>query len=319
MGDYELTLGGQRVTSSDLRFYSYFGFKEDEIGLLENLRIAEPSGEPGFITESYGIRTRVKSLWPEMAGHDGAVIGLPVPGNWHWEATEWLALMRSVLSASDRYRIMELGAGWGPAAVAGSVLARRRGIADVRATAVEGEPHHFETVRQHFLDNDLDPAANTLLNAAVGVRKGFARWPVSDDSTAVYGNRPLDVDGDYLGRPITKTRQVEVLEFRSLLKAEPFWDLVHIDIQGGEFAICRAAIRLMNRCVARVCIGVHSRKLDGDLFDLFWKAGWALEGESPTRLNFSLGAKSQEALTSVDGTQVWRNVRLRPELSAAKT
>ena len=319
MSDYELTLGGQRITSSDLRFYSYFGFKEDEIGLLENLKTAEPKGEPGFVTESYGVKTRIESLWPDMAGHNGAVIGLPVPGNWHWEATEWLAIMRSVLSAGDRYRIMELGAGWGPAVVAGSVLACRRGIGDIKATAVEAEPRNFETLRQHFLDNDLDPAANVLLHAAVGVRKGVAHWPVLNDDTPAYGNRPLDTNGDYLGRSINTTREVEILPFRSLLKTEPFWDLVHIDIQGGEFDICRTAIRLMNRCVARVCLGVHSRKLDGDLFDLFWRAGWALEGESPTRFNFSLGAKSQEALTSADGTQVWRNPRLRPELSGAKT
>ena len=94
---------------------------------------------------------------------------------------------------------------------------------------------------------------------------------------------------------------------------------MHIDVQGAEFAICRSAIRLMQSRVARVCVGLHSRKLDGDLFDLFWKAGWALEGESPTRMNFALGAKSQEALTSADGAQVWRNPRLRPELPPART
>ena len=280
MSDYELTLGAQRITSSDLRFYTYFGFKEDEIGLLENLRAIDAKGEPGFITEPYGIRTRTTSLWPEMASHDGALVGLPVPGNWHWEATEWLAIMRSVLSAERRYRIMELGAGWGPAAVAGAVLARRRGVEDIRATAVEAEPHHFATVRQHFMDNGLNPASHVLLNAAVGVRKATAKWPVSEDNDRAYGNRPFDRDGDYLGRPITETRNVKIVSFRTLLKAEPFWDLVHIDIQGGEFDICRSAIRLMDRRVARVCIGVHSRKLDGDLFDLFWKADGRSKGRA---------------------------------------
>ncbi len=317
MSDYELTLAGRRVTASDLHFYTYFGFKEDELALLENLRVDDLVGQPGFITECYGVRTRVTSLWPDMASHDGAVLGLPAPGNWHWEATEWLAIMRSVLSAEHRYRIMELGAGWGPAAVSGLVLARRRGVKDVQATAVEAEPHHYETVRQHFLDNGFDPADHTVINAAVGVHHGIARWPVNADNATSYGNRPLDGRGDYLGRRIARTRRVDVRSFRSLLKAERLWDLVHIDVQGAEFDICRSALTRMNRRVARVCIGVHSRKLDGDLFDLFWRAGWILEGESPTRLNYYPGAKSQEAMTSADGTQVWRNPRLRGALVAA--
>ncbi len=316
MSDHEFSIAGRRVTDQELRFYTYFGFKEDEVALLDALKADDLKSEPGFITEVYGIRTRVKSLWPEMADHDGAVVGVPSPGNWHWEATEWLAVMRSVLSAQGRYRIMELGAGWGPAAVAGSVLARRRGLTDVQATAVEAEPHHYETVRQHFLDNGLDPSEHVLINAAVGVHGGVARWPIAGDNETLYGNRPMDANGDYLGRAIGRTRRVEVRGFRSLLKAETVWDLVHIDVQGGEFDICRSALTRLNRRVARVCLGVHSRKLDGDLFDLFWRAGWVLEGESPTRFIFYPGAKSQEAMTSADGTQVWRNPRLRAELKA---
>jgi FkbM family methyltransferase len=317
MSETELLLQGQPVTGSDLKFYCYFGFKEEELALLDNLVAGEQEGEPGFIRCPYGVRTRVSSLWPEMQAFDGKVWGPAVPGNWHWEATEWLAVMRSVLQAKDRYRIMELGAGWGPAVVAGAVLARRRGLADVKATALEADPHHYATLRQHFEDNGLDPSDHLLLNGAVGKRNGTARWPITDDSNTSYGNRPLDPNGrDYLGRGITKTRPVKVHGFRRLLESDRFWDLVHIDVQGGEFNICKDAIEVMNRSVGRVCLGLHSRKLDGDLFDLFWKAGWALEGESPTRFTYRDKAESQEAMTYADGTQVWRNPRHRGELKA---
>ncbi len=323
MSDYELWLRGVRMPTSGLKFHSFFGFEEAELDLLDNLRVADQTGEPGFITEPYGIRTRIASLWPDMAQYDGHVAGLPYPANWHWEASEWLAVMRSALQAQDRYRIMELGAGWGPACVAGSFLARSRGIADTRATALEGDDHHYATIRQHFEDNGFNPDDQVLMNAAVGVHSGVAKWPVTDDHAAEYGNRPLDAvqdetgadtTHDYLGRDIQRTRDVTVVPFRALLMAETFWDLVHIDIQGGELAICSDAIELMNECVGRICLGIHSRKLDGDLFDLFWKAGWVLEGEVPTRFNFNRAAESQEAMTAVDGNQVWRNPRLREEL-----
>ena len=104
-----------------------------------------------------------------------------------------------------------------------------------------------------------------------------------------------------------------MLSFRHLLRGEPVWDLVHIDVQGQEFALCRAAIRELDRRAARVCVGTHSRKLDGDLYELFWRAGWLLENEAPTRMRFSPGAHSLEALNAGDGTQIWRNPRLRPE------
>jgi FkbM family methyltransferase len=318
MSDTELLLRGQPLCSAELKFYCYLGFKEEELGLLDNLVAHGQEGEPGFIRDAYGVRTRVSSLWPDMQAFDGKVWDLPIPGNWHWETTEWLAVMRSVLQAGDRYRIMELGAGWGPAVVSGLSLARRRGVADVKAMALEADPHHYATLRQHFADNGFDLDQHAVLNAAVGKRNGTARWPVTEENDTSYGNRPLGFLGrDYLGRRITKTRPVKVRGFKGLLKSERFWDLVHIDVQGGEFAICKDAIGMMNRRVGRVCLGLHSRKLDGDIFDLFWRAGWTLEGESPTRFHYRDKARSQESMTYADGTQVWRNPRLRPELKAA--
>ena len=326
MSDYELWVRGVRLPTPALRHHSYFGFQDEDLDLLDQLTVEGQTGEPGFITEPYGIRTRVASLWPDMAQYSGHVAGLPIPSNWHWEASEWIAVMRSVLQAKDRYRIMELGAGWGPAVVAGSVLARRRGITDIKATALEADAAHYATLRQHFLDNGFDPDEHAVMDAAVGRHSGTAKWPITDNNAAEYGNRPLDTvqdsqggedrTQDYLGRDIAQTRDVTVVSFRSLLMSEPVWDLLHVDIQGGEVEICSDTIDLMNERAGRVCFGVHSRKLDGDLFDIFWKAGWVLEGDTPTRFNFNRAAQSAEAMTSVDGCQVWRNPRLREELKA---
>ncbi len=314
MSDYELRIGDQPMHRDTLRLYSHFGFDESEIPVLERLVDPDAKAEPGFVTEQYGLRTRVANMWPEIQPFDGVLVGLPMPGNWHWGAGEWLALSRSVLSAEGgRYRVMELGAGWGPACVGGAVMARRHGIADIAMTAVEGDAHHFGFLRQHLIDNGFDPDRHTLLEAAVGVRDGHAEFPETEAAATTYGNRPMDRDGDYLGRPIAHTRRVKMWSFRKLLRAEPLWDLVHVDVQGGEMDICRSARRELSARVARICLGTHSRKLDGDLFDLFWRLGWVLENEHPTRMVWAQGAKSQEAMNMADGLQVWRNPRLRPD------
>jgi FkbM family methyltransferase len=313
--DYELVYAGHRFTSSNILHNLFLGFNEADADILTRLTDPNAKAEPGFLVDVFGIRTRTANLWPEMHCHDGGFWGLPVPGNWHWETPEWVGLIRSVLSAGDRYRIMELGAGWGPAAVGGGVLARLKGISDIHVTAVEADPHHFRFLTQHVADNGLAPANYTLLEAAVGVRSGSALWPDSPDSATAFGNRPITREGDYLGRTFEKTRKVKILAFTKLLRKEPLWDMVHMDIQGTEVAVCRAAIQDLNRRVARVCIGTHSRKIDGDLFELFAKHGWVMENERPSRTTFVANAKTLEAMNIGDGIQIWRNPKLRGELN----
>jgi len=313
--DHELVYAGHRFASSEILHNIFLGFSEADADILTRLKDPNAKAQPGFLVDIFGIKTRTANLWPEMQCHDGGFWGVPLPGNWHWEAPEWIGLIRSVLSAGHRYRIMELGAGWGPAVVSGAVLARLKGISDIHVTAVEADPHHFRFLSQHVEDNGLSPANYTLHEAAVGVRNGSAHWPDSPDSATAFGNRPITKTGDYLGRSFEKTRKVRILSFTKLLREEPVWDMVHMDIQGTEVAVCRAAIKDLNTRVARICIGTHSRKIDGDIFELFAKHGWVLENEKPTRITFVPNAKTLEAMNSADGVQIWRNPRLRAHLN----
>ena len=74
--------------------------------------------------------------------------------------------------------------------------------------------------------------------------------------------------------------------------------------------MCQHAVPLLNTRVAYLVIGTHSRKLDGDLVDLFHGEGWVLEHEKPSRFTFVPGVKLLESMNEADGTQVWRNPRL---------
>jgi hypothetical protein len=106
---------------------------------------------------------------------------------------------------------------------------------------------------------------------------------------------------------------------RDVVLREPSWDLVHIDVQGDEVEICRSCIDELNSRVRRVIAATHSRKLDGDFLELMFRAGWYLEHEKPAKFAFMPNRTALEAMTTIDGTQVWRNPRLlRPgdELSS---
>jgi FkbM family methyltransferase len=232
--------------------------------------------------------------------------------------------LKSVRSACDCWVGMELGAGLGPWIVAGGNAARLRGITDVRLCAVEADAQHFELLKQNLADDGFAPQAHKLLHAAIGNEPGTALWPALEDSRNDWGSRPVlsNISGasatDYLGRTLQKTILVEVVSMANLIETERCWNMVHIDVQGHEVEICQSCIEKLNDRVQWLIVGTHSRKLDGDMLGLMYSAGWVLENEKPTRFNFSRAAPSLEAMTKVDGIQVWRNPRLDLVVSEGK-
>lgn len=278
--------------------------------LLERFAVAPPAGEAGFVIDFLGVRTRVAFMGAGAASFSGAVVGVPVPHDFRAFAAEWLGLIRAVAAARGRFTAMELGAGWGPWLVAGAVAARHRGIAEIRLCGVEADPGHFAFLRQHFADNGLDPDAHRLLAAAVGPAAGEALWPAADDPANDYGARVLGAGErrDHRGAR-ARVRLVPMVGVADLLRAEPLWDLVHLDVQGLEGALCTAARADLGR-VRRIVIGTHTRQIEGELIELFHGLGWALEHESPARFAYDPEAASVLAMTEVDGTQIWRNPSL---------
>jgi FkbM family methyltransferase len=301
----------------------YRGYSDEDMSVFDAFPPVPGDPQSGFIVDFLGVRTRVAYATP-FTEFDGRVFGTPAPvDDWfHAETIEYVGLLKSVLTATERYVALELGAGWGPWLISGATAARRRGITDIRLHGVEGDPEHFSFMQTHFRDNGFDPAAHSLDNAVIGVRPGRARWPKLAVPSADWGGRPLacsDEDGkfagnakasDYRGLHFDEYIDVEVLPFDSVLERETLWDLVHIDVQGGETELCSASAEMLSQRVRWLVIGLHSRKLDGDLIELFFRHGWILENEKPTRFHYNPSMASLEAMTYADGTQVWRNPRL---------
>jgi len=302
--------GGAGAVAAPLQ--SYPGYSEADLALFERFAPAPaPSGASGFITNFLGVRTRT-SFVQGTEGLGGKVLGLPVPDDgWHSEAIEWIGLLKSVASAKGRLTTMELGAGWGAWSVAAAAAARMKGVTEQHFCAVEADPGHFAFMIEHFRDNGLDPDANRLINAAVGPKAGKARWPKVADPAADYGSRPRTASepgkSDHVGRYVAEWMEVEILPISDLLRGQAVWDLVHIDVQGWELDLCAAAGRLLDERVRWLVVGTHDAKLHGELIGLMFDHGWVLENEKPPRFVWANGAPSLMAMTTHDGTQVWRN------------
>ncbi len=218
---------------------------------------------------------------------------------------EWVGTLRAALDATDRFTIVELGAGWAPWLVAGHKLAQLRGINETHLVGVEGSGEHIEFMRQNFLDNGLVPGAHQLIHGVVGIEDGVAYFPDLVQPGEDYG-AAADYSGSrgHSGMVAVKCYSLETI----LRDLPPQVDIVHCDIQGSEADVMEASLDLLDKRVRRVVIGTHSRLVEGRLLEMFSARGWRLEHEM-------VCIYRQEPATGVlallqDGAQVWRNIRV---------
>ncbi|WP_149538597.1 class I SAM-dependent methyltransferase [Siccirubricoccus phaeus] len=293
----------------------FAGYGPGDRAILDAFTPWQGTAPPDRYVNWLGVSVRtafVRSTLP----FGGMVEGRPEPvGSLQGETAEWIAVLRSVLAAAPgRYAMLELGAGYGPWMAITACAARQRGIGRLRLYGVEGDADRCAFLHTHMRDNGIAPESYVALHGAVGKAAGTVEWGVAPEAAQHYGARPLEAGlVDYAGIAHVATRRLPMLGIEELLRREPQWDLVHLDIQGGEAEVCRAGIKAMEECVRRVVIGTHSRALDGEVMRLFHDAGWVLEAEKPAVMQWRAGT-ALEALTTVDGLQAWRNPRLAGEV-----
>jgi FkbM family methyltransferase len=245
---------------------------------------------PEFYYDFLGVRTRV-SYVPLPTWAEGHLFGIPEAGKpFLHTREEWIGLLTAIKEADKRMVVVELGAGWGPWLVAAHAAARHRGIYDIHLIGVEGSKEHVGSMRQHFIDNGIDPESQTLIHGAVGPRDGTAWFP--DIEPRTNWGQPAHY------HPTPNMNTLDCLSLPTLLQNHPRVDFNHCDIQGGESEVLSAAIDTLDAKVRRIVVATHSPGHDETMLALFRARGWTLE------------AKEDWVVPERDGTQVWSNPRL---------
>ena len=62
--------------------------------------------------------------------------------------------------------------------------------------------------------------------------------------------------------------ELKMISLPEVVADHPRLDLLHIDIQGGETNLIRDSIDILNRRVAYIVVGTHSRVIDGEIIDI---------------------------------------------------
>jgi FkbM family methyltransferase len=221
------------------------------------------------------------------------------------EYFEWISLLAAVATAKRQFRMFELGAGWGRWSVSGAMLCRQREL-PFHLVAIEPEPSHFEWLQMNFRDNGLDPGANHLQRAAIAPRGGRVWFAGKDDPKHEYGHYvPLGI-GDLIKtvRGRFRSRKVEAVALGTLLDRYPTVDLIDLDIQGMEYEALASVSTKQLQTVRLIHIETHTRKIEGQLKELFDGRGWRNVFCFPC---YSQTATPYGSVTFQGGVQTWIN------------
>lgn len=278
----------------------------DEETILRFPAYAGP-GAVGFVTDFLGCRTRVAFV-KSAAPLDGKVEGYPLPANFHATSCEWAASLRAAVDAAPRGRlvVVEVGAGWGPWLVACHAAGKQLGIGTFELTGLEGSAAHCEFMRQHFLDNGIDPTRHRLIHGVAAARDGEAEFPEIADPGAEYGAsvaapNPLRYDA-----PSKSVANIRAYSLATLCEPYSVVDLLHIDVQGVEYDLIASSLGVLGAKVRRLVIGTHGRDIEHQLLADLSASGWMLEADEACRFQ----QVGKAVVLGIDGCQAWRNPAL---------
>jgi FkbM family methyltransferase len=235
------------------------------------------------------------------------------------------AVLDAALSARGRFTMVELGAGIAPWCVIAACGLRLLDPKPCLLVGVEAEATRFRWMRQHLIDNGLDPDEHIQIRAAIlpsDDPQPFVLFPrgspdfgghhVITDLTQENATRGVTQSPHFDPQADTYTlERVDVVTLEDVLARipDPVVDLVHMDIQGLEERVLRAAIEPVTRRVRQLAIGTHGTAIDDALRVLMPQHGWELRFSLASRALNQVGDATVDLLKD-DGFQHWINPAL---------
>ncbi|KUM23413.1 hypothetical protein AU467_33615 [Mesorhizobium loti] len=93
--------------------FFHYNCSFDAIGTINRHARTDLTAQPSYVTSFLGVRVAPKFFPGILDGKAGTIEPIPIPANWHADIAEWAAALRAVDLALERFRVVELGCGWG--------------------------------------------------------------------------------------------------------------------------------------------------------------------------------------------------------------
>lgn len=289
--DFDVNFMGSKVRQS-------FEVRVDRLGIFSSGRSALESSDPAF---------------PSGASED---------------YSEWIDLLEAIASADENFVMIEAGAGYGRWLVNAANAIRRfqkQKIKKLTLVGIEPDPLRFSYMKQHFVDNGLNPSEHLLIQAGVSDEaktlflesKAAQSWGYGEgllhnafegftefEKTAQTVPNPELVSED--GRLLA--RGVPCIKLSSVLSKFDRVDLLDCDLQEEELRVLQESMDFVDARVKRVHIGTHTVAIEEGLRELFKDRAWRCVNDfsmcSSTPVPTPYGQVS-----FCDGIQTWVNPR----------
>ncbi len=248
-----------------------------------------------WLHDFLGVRTR-GSFFGQLEN-----FGVPSYPGYDEEYFEWIDVLEAASTSSDRFVMLELGAGWGRWLVRAAIALGKINPIPCLLIGVEAEPDHFKWMKQHFKDNGINPDSHQFIEAAVSDKDGCVMF---------HTGQPAEWYGQAIAvnmEPSSSIKEVRSVGLNTLLFSLDEVDLIDLDVQGAELLVLSAASSELDRKVKRVHIGTHSPQVEKGLRDLFGRMGWI------SIYDFPCGCTSLTQYGEInfqDGVQSWINPKL---------
>ncbi len=280
----------------------------DPVSLVLAYENHERRPVPGHRVNYLGVAVNVDKFFKYMS-LENIVEPAPIPNNWHTDIAEFGAALRAVDLSGETFSMIELGCGWGCWMNITGMAARRRGK-KVALLGVEGDPGHVAFAHEAMATNGFSDADYKVFHGIAAAESGVAFFPLQQDASQEWGLQaklhPAPEEAEALRRS-GAYQELPIFSLNQIAADIPRIDLLHIDIQGGETDLIRDSLEFLNKRVAYIVVGTHSRKIDGDIIELLVAdGGWALEVERPAIISID----GDHLTLRIDGVQGWRNKRL---------
>jgi len=306
---------GSKLLSNE-KAERHSGCTFNDIELLSRYVDIKASSPEGYYTDFFGIKTPIRVV-SSLAHRSGVVnTDIPIPDDSvHANTIEYCCLFDAIDQSDDTFTMFELGAGWGPWMTCAAVACKKKEFSRINIIGVEGESSKIALIKEMLfvngLRNDDDELSqlhenvySEIIHGVVAEADGTVEFPVVEIEH--YGASLLDVAA------VKNHSRVSVpgYSIETLIKDYSKVDFIHLDLQGYEVEAIRSAIDALNSKVRYLCIGTHSRKIEGDLIDILMANKWELLRESPCMFLYGDGVDISNQLvdlTDQDGLQFWKN------------
>lgn len=299
----------------------YSGYENQDIAVLKTFATHEAGKDQSSYTDGFGVKTLYECV-PFVTAETLNLerLQLPVPDDgFHAEAIEYIAVTDALqrFQKQSSFCAVEIGAGWGPWITLAGVIARQRGVEQIKLVGVEASDRRFSLMSRHLQTNGLRPAEcvsedmlydsvfTRLFNGAIWTHDGEIWFPEADVVDMGAAASESDQPADYRGAKLNN-KAIACKKLDTLLHDMGCIDFMHIDIQGSELELIHDQIDWLSTNVKTLMIASHSRPIEGRLIELLFSKDWQLHREKPCRVDWYKNV-SMVGKTMVDGSQYWLN------------